>query len=134
LPMEELLGRSDIVSLHLPVNEHTTGMADRAFFASMREGACFVNTSRGELVNDAALIEALQSGRLHMAGLDTLDHEPVQTDHPLLQVSEELAGRILFSPHIGGITAASFRRSYAMIWEDVQAVAEGRVPMRVVNP
>ncbi len=134
LPLAELLGQSDIVSLHLPVNQNTIGIADRSFFQAMRGGAYFVNTARGELVDDEALLEALESGRLRMAGLDTLDHEPVRTDHPLLQIPEALADRILFSPHIGGITASSFRRSYAMIWEDIQAAAQGRVPQRVVNP
>lgn len=131
--LPQLLRASDIVSLHLPVSDETRGMADAAFFSQMKEGSCFVNTSRGELVDDRALVDALESGRLAMAGLDTLDHEPVQADHPLLHLSEETGRKILFSPHIGGITASSFRRSYAMVWEDIEAVAEGRVPKRVVN-
>ncbi len=132
--IDRLLSESDIVSLHLPVNEATTGMADRKFFASMKDGALFVNTARGELVDDAALIEAIASGKIAMAGLDTLDREPVQSDHPLLNVPDSVAERLLFSPHIGGITASSFRRSYAMIAEDIRDAAEGRVPKRVVNP
>ena len=79
-------------------------------------------------------IEALSSGKLAMAGLDTLDHEPVQPDHPLLNVPDQIAEKLLFSPHIAGITASSFRRSFAMIAEDIQDAAEGRVPKRVVNP
>ena len=133
LPLEELLAESDIVSLHLPVNDETAGIADGAFFGAMRDGTYFVNTARGELVDDAALVAALRSGRLAMAGLDTLDNEPVRPDHHLLSLPEEVAGRILFSPHIGGITASSFRRSYEMIWEDIRAAAEGRRPERVVN-
>ena len=132
--IEELLAGSDIVSLHLPVTENTTGLADRSFFASMKDGALFVNTARGELVDDTALIEAIASGKIAMAGLDTLDREPVQPDHPLLNVPEAVADRLLFSPHIGGITASSFRRSYAMIAEDIRDAAEGRTPKRVVNP
>ena len=93
-----------------------------------------VNTARGELVDDEALIEALESGNLAMAGLDTLDNEPVKQDHPLLNVSETVAEKILFSPHIAGITASSFRRSYEMIEEDIREAAQGRVPKRVVNP
>lgn len=131
--LEELLAASDVVSLHVPVTPETTGMADRQFFAAMKDGALFVNTARGELVDDEALTEALESGKLAMAGLDTLDHEPVQPDHPLLQVPETIAEKLLFSPHIAGITASSFRRSYAMIAEDIRDAAEGRVPKRVVN-
>ena len=132
--LEELLGASDIVSLHVPVTPETAGMAGKSFFAAMKDGALFVNTARGELVDDAALIEALSSGKLAMAGLDTLDREPVQPDHPLLNVPEEVSKKLLLSPHIAGITASSFRRSYAMIGEDIRDAAEGRVPKRVVNP
>ena len=132
--LEELLAESDIVSLHVPVSADTVGMAGRSFFTAMKEGALFVNTARGELVDDEALIEALSSGKLAMAGLDTVDHEPVQADHPLLQVSDAIAKKFLFSPHIAGITASSFRRSYAMIAEDIRDAAEDRTPKRVVNP
>lgn len=117
--LDDLLASSRIVSLHLPVTDATMHMADQAFFAKMQPGSYLVNTARGELVDDAALIEALKSGRLAMAGLDTLDHEPVQSDHPLLNLPFEIAQRLLFSPHIGGITAASFYRGYAMIEEDL---------------
>ncbi len=133
LPLEELLGRSDIVSLHLPVSPSTIHTADSAFFAQMKEGSYFVNTARGELVDDEALVDALASGKLAMAGLDTLDQEPVQPGHYLLRQPEDISRRLLFSPHIGGITASSFRRGYQMVWEDIQAVAEGRTPRRAVN-
>ena len=134
LPLQELLERSDIVSLHLPILPATVRMADAAFFSAMKDGSCLVNTSRGELVDDDALIRALSSGKLSMAALDTLDGEPVGREHPLLNVSADIAERMIFSPHIGGITASSFRRSYAMIWEDIRDAAEGRCPKRVVNP
>ena len=132
--LEELLAASDIVSLHVPVLPDTVGMANQAFFAAMKDGALFVNTARGELVDDAALLRALASGKLTMAGLDTLDNEPVQPDHPLLAAPAAVSEKILFSPHIAGITASSFRRSYEMIAEDIRDAAEGRVPKRVVNP
>lgn len=131
--LDDLLASSRIVSLHLPVTDATMYMADHDFFAKMQPGSYLVNTARGELVDDAALIEALKSGRLAMAGLDTLDHEPVQSDHPLLNLPFEIAQRLLFSPHIGGITAASFYRGYAMIDEDLRLIAQGRKPKRVVN-
>ncbi|MDC2844488.1 NAD(P)-dependent oxidoreductase [Limosilactobacillus mucosae] len=131
--LDDLLASSRIVSLHLPVTDATMHMADQDFFAKMQPGSYLVNTARGELVDDAALIEALKSGRLAMAGLDTLDHEPVQSDHPLLNLPFEIAQRLLFSPHIGGITAASFYRGYAMIEEDLQLAAQGKRPKRVVN-
>lgn len=131
--LDDLLHESGIVSLHLPVTPETAGIANQAFFDAMQEGSYFVNTARGELVDDGALVAALASGHLAMAGLDTLDHEPVQPDHPLLHLPADTRDRILFSPHIGGVTASSFRRSYAMVWEDIRAVAEGRIPQRIVN-
>ena len=131
--LDELLELCDIVSLHLPVTEETTGMCDRTFFEKMRPGSYFVNTSRGELVDDEALAEALAGGRLAMAGLDTLDREPVQKDHPLLRQPREVLDRILFTPHIGGITASSFRRGYAMIWDNIGRLEEGRPLLRVIR-
>lgn len=99
----------------------------------MKEGSYFVNTSRGELVEDQALIHALQSGKLAMAALDTLSHEPVQKDHILLRQPEEIQNKLLFSPRIGGITASSFRRGYAAIWENVGRIIRGEKPVNVVN-
>ncbi|MCH4071369.1 NAD(P)-dependent oxidoreductase [Pseudoramibacter sp.] len=132
-PVKTLLQKSDIVSLHLPVNAGTVHFADQAFFDAMRPGSYFVNTARGELVDDQALIEALETGKLAMAGLDTLDDEPVGADHPLLNQSEAVEKKIIFSPHIGGITRKSFFRSYRMIDEAVCAVCAGRRPEHVVN-
>lgn len=131
--LDDLLAQSQIVSLHLPVTKATRHMADQTFFAKMQPGSYLVNTARGELVDDAALIEALKSGHLAMVGLDTLDHEPVLKNHPLLNQPRSIASRLLFSPHIGGITEASFYRGYAMIDEDLRLAAQGQEPKRVVN-
>jgi phosphoglycerate dehydrogenase-like enzyme len=132
-PVDELLKASGIVSLHLPVNAETTHFADRRFFDLMQPGSYLVNTARGELVDDQALIDALASGKLAMAGLDTLDGEPVQKDHPLLNQPEAIEKKLLLSPHVGGITAQSFVRSYAMAGEDILTLLEGKRPKRVVN-
>lgn len=133
LSLDELLETCDIVSLHLPVTEETQGMCDRNFFEKMKEGAYFVNTSRGELVDDQALAEALKNGKLSMAALDTLSHEPVQKDHILLRQPEEIQEKLLLSPHIGGITASSFRRGYGMIWDNVRRISRGEKPLNIVN-
>ena len=132
-PVDELLKASGIVSLHLPVNAKTTHFANRRFFDLMQPGSYLVNTARGELVDDQALIDALASGKLAMAGLDTLDGEPVRKDHPLLNQPEAIEKKLLLSPHVGGITAQSFVRSYAMADEDIRTFLEGRRPKRVVN-
>jgi phosphoglycerate dehydrogenase-like enzyme len=133
LPQDELLATCDMVSLHAPVTEQTRNMANDAFFAKMKDGAFFFNTSRGDLVDSAALLRALESGKVRRAGLDTIAGEPVQTDNPLLTADAVLTQRILFSPHIGGITVSSFRRAYGMIWAAAAAVAAGQRPENVVN-
>lgn len=133
LSMDELLKTCDMLSLHVPVTGETAGMCSREFFAKCRKGSYFINTSRGELVDDEALREALENGTIAMAGLDTLDHEPVQKDHPMLSWPEKTLAKLLFSPHIGGITGSSFHRGYAMIWEDIEKLSRGETPGHIVN-
>lgn len=134
MELDELLASSDIVSIHLPVTKDTMNMADREFFARMKEGAYFINTARGDLVDEEALLDAIRTGHIAGAGLDTIKNEPVQTDHPMLQAEQEVADKIIYSCHIGGITASSFRRGYAMVSSDIQRVAAGEKPEHVVNP
>lgn len=132
-PLEELLSTCNMISLHLPVTEETRNMADDDFFAQMQPGSYFVNTARGELADSAAIVRALKSGKLAMAGLDTIAGEPVQSDNLLLNQPVEIMAKILFSPHIGGITASSFHRGYAMIWENIEKITRNERPVRVVN-
>lgn len=131
--LEALLRDSDIVSLHVPVTPETTGICDERFFSLMRSGSYLINTSRGELVDNDALAAALKNGRLAMAGLDTLDHEPVAADHPLLSKHTDIANKLLLSPHIGGITGSSFRKSYQIIWDNIERLSRGERPKNIVN-
>ncbi len=132
-PLEELLAISDIVSLNLPLTGETENMADRRFFGKMKKGAYLINTARGGLVNSADLIDAIASGQLAGAGLDVLDHEPVQKDHILLTAPEEVRRKIIFSPHIAGVSASAFRRTYEIVMENVLAVKQGGRPVNIVN-
>ena len=84
--LDELLGRSDAVSLHLGLTEETTGLIDRRRLALMRPEAVLINTARGGLIDEAALIDALGSGQLAHAGLDVFDQEPLPADHPLCRL------------------------------------------------
>lgn len=133
LPADELLSRCNVISMHLPVTPATARMCGTDFFSKMRPGSFFVNTSRGELVDDAALIAALQNGTLSMAGLDTIDNEPVRPEHPLLHLPQELSRRIIFSPHIGGVTGGSMRRGYDIIFDNLLRYSEGRPLRNTVN-
>lgn len=132
-PLNELLSLSDFVSMHVPVTPETQNMANDDFFSKMKDGSYFINTARGEVVDSKALVRALESGKLKMAGLDTVDNEPARRDHYLLNLNDDTARKILFAPHIGGITASSFRRGYDMIWENVLLLADGKKPKRIVN-
>ncbi len=133
LPLKELLSACNMISIHVPVTPETREMVNDTFFADMQDGSYFINTARGEVVDERALIRALESGKLAMAGLDTLSGEPVGPDHILVNLSPELERRIIFSPHIGGITRSSFRRSYQIAWGNIKKVAAGERPEYVVN-
>ena len=132
LPLEELLKDCDFISLHLPVNDQTRQSINKDFFSKMKDGSYLINTARGELVNSLDLIDALKSGKIKMAGLDCIENEPVQKDNCLI-TDTEIKDKILFSPHIGGITASSFKRGYAMIWSDIKKVINRDHPDHIVN-
>ena len=131
--LDELLRQSDIVSLNLPLTAETENMADREFFARMKKGAIFINTARGGLVNSADLLDAVASGQLGCVGLDVLDHEPVQRDHILVTAPEEVRKKIIFTPHIAGVSAGAFARTYRIILENIRHVQAGERPVNVVN-
>ena len=131
--LDDLLAQSDIVSLNLPLTKESENMADAAFFRRMKKGALLINTARGGLVNSTDLIDALASGQLGGAGLDVLDHEPVRTDHLLVKAPEEIRKKIIFTPHIGGVTKSAFVRTYDVILENVRHIQDGEQPINIVN-
>ena len=131
-PRDELVATCDIVSLHVPVTDETRSMVDGDFLGAMRPDAWLINTARGEIVDQRALAAALEAGAIAGAGLDTLDPEPVRTDNPLLNLSPAASARVLFSPHIGGVTEGMFYRAHRWIWENVGRIAAGEPPIHQV--
>ena len=87
VPLDELLARSDVISMNLTLNGETRGFLGAAEFARMKPGVIFVNTARAALVEEAAVVEALRSGRIRHAGLDVFHHEPLASDHPLASMT-----------------------------------------------
>ena len=133
LPLDELIATSDMISIHVPMTPETVGSVNDEFFSKMKDGSYLINTARGELVDSGALVRALKSGKIARAGLDTIAGEPVQPDNVLINLPEDLACRILFSPHIGGITASSFKRGYDTAWKNMKLIAVGEKPINIVN-
>ena len=109
--LEDLLAQSDLVSLHVPLTESTRHLMGRREFNLMKDGAVLINTSRGGVIDEDALLDALRSGRLAGAALDVLDGEPfISSEHKLVQYACQHSN-LLIVPHIGGNTIESFRKT-----------------------
>jgi phosphoglycerate dehydrogenase-like enzyme len=123
---DELLRRSDIVTIHVRLSERTRGLIGAAELALMKRGALLINTSRGPIVDEGALLAALRDGTIAGAALDVYDTEPLPADHPL-----RTAPNTVLTPHIGYVTSASYARFYADAVEDIAAFLRGE-PVRVI--
>jgi (S)-sulfolactate dehydrogenase len=119
LSSDELLATSDVVSLHIPLDDSTRGFLGRERLARMKRGAILINTARGGVVDEAALAEALQAGRLGAAAIDVFEEEPLPAGAPLCS-----APNILLTPHIAGVTVESNERVSGLIAERVAAALE----------
>jgi phosphoglycerate dehydrogenase-like enzyme len=129
LPLAELLAVADIVSLHVRLTPETRGMIDARAIAAMRPGAVLVNTARGELVDEAALIAALQTGHLSGAALDTYAVEPLASDSPLRRMAN-----VVLSPHVAGQTKEAVLLVGLAAAQAILDELAGRCPRFVVNP
>ena len=130
-PFESLgtmLSQSDAVTLHVPLTGETRGLMGAREFRSMKPSAWFINTSRGGLVDEAALVDALDSGVIAGAGLDVFESEPLDPDSPLTTLSN-----IILTPHVAGLTNESSIRMAVGAAEAVLDVLEGRTPAHVFN-
>ena len=124
---EDLLSRSDAVSIHLVLSPRTRGLIGDADLARMKPGAILVNTSRGPIVDEAALIEVVEAGRI-IAALDVFDREPLPPDHPLRR-----APNTVMTPHLGYGVRATWENFYPQMVENALTFLDGK-PVRVVNP
>ena len=118
---DELLQQSDFITLHLVLSERTRNLIGQPQFSLMKPSAYLVNTSRGPIVNEAALIQALASGQIAGAAIDVYDHEPLPADHPLRRIDNLLA-----TPHIGYVTRAVYERFYGDTVTNILAWLDGR--------
>jgi len=126
--LKEMLAQSDAVTLHVPLTEETRKLMGAGEFRSMKPSAWFINTSRGGLVDEAALIEALDSGVIAGAGLDVFESEPLDSKSPLTRFNN-----VILTPHVAGLTNESSIRMAVAAAEAVLDVLEGRLPAHVFN-
>ncbi len=133
LELDELAHNCDIISIHVPVTEETTDMINEEFLRKMKKSAYIVNTARGEIVDNIAMREAIINGEIAGAAFDTVYPEPTTKDNPLVNLPLEVADKVLFSPHIGGITSSTFYRAHENIWSNAEAVMNDQRPNFVVN-
>jgi len=129
LDFQELLSVSDVVSLHVPLIPETEGLIGAAELARMKPGAILIQASRGGVVDEQALADALAAGHLGGAAVDVYTSEPPSPDNPLLKVSGEASDRLLLTPHIAGVTRQSAAYLFRSAWENVERVLiEGEPP------
>jgi phosphoglycerate dehydrogenase-like enzyme len=131
--LDELLARSDVVTLHVPLIPATRGMMGAPQFAKMKNGAILINAARGSIVDEAALAEALRSGRLGGAAVDVYPVEPPEASNPLLSLDEEASHRLLLTPHMAGVTRQSSAQLFRSAWDNVERVLlQGLAPLNRV--
>lgn len=130
LPLDALLERADVVTLHVPLLPETTGLIGAPQLARMKPDAVLVNAARGGVVDEAALAEALAAGRLGGAALDVYESEPPPESNPLFGLQGEAARRVLFTPHIAGVSRQSWARLFRRAWENVERVVLRDQPPR----
>jgi D-3-phosphoglycerate dehydrogenase / 2-oxoglutarate reductase len=130
LSVEDLLAASDVVSLHCPLTAETRRLLDIKRLRLMKAGSYVINTARGGLIDEGALLEAIESGHIAGAGLDTFETEPPSPEHPFWKQQ-----KIIVTPHIGGVTQEANIRVGLEAVEGVLAVVQGRglAPARIVN-
>lgn len=125
--LPELLGDCDVVVLMVPLTSRTTGMVDAGFLAAIPSGGVLVNASRGAVIDTAALVAELESGRLR-AALDVTDPEPLPAGHPLWT-----APGVVLTPHVAGATHGAKRRSYAVAATEIARYVHGELPNNLVH-
>ena len=125
----DLIAEADVISLHVPLTDATARMIDSAAIARMKPGVVLINTARGGLVDEPALLAALRSGRVAAAGLDTVTIEPARADHPLFHCDN-----VVITPHVAWLTPQTLARSIGIAVENCGRVMHGEALMHQVVP
>jgi phosphoglycerate dehydrogenase-like enzyme len=128
-PLDDLLRQSDIVTLHLRLSERTRGLITARHISLMKPTACLVNTARGHLLDEQALVNALRENRIRGAALDVFQEEPLPVDHPLRSLEN-----IVLTPHMGYVSEQSYDLFFRQAVENIEAYLDGRIPPGALNP
>lgn len=125
--LKELLSTADVISINCPLNKETTNLISKDEFVAMKDGSYFVNTARGDVVDEGALIAALESGKITRAGLDVFHNEP--NIDPYFFKSD----RVVVQSHMGGVTDVSFQKAEHECFENIRALFRTGRPVAPVN-
>ena len=126
--LEQLLGEGDVICIHTPLEAATRSLIDAGTIARMKRGAFLINAARGPIVDESALMAALESGHLAGVGLDVYENEPLPADSPLRGFDN-----VFLSPHVGGNTLEAEARLLEVIGDNLLRVLDGEPPLNVVN-
>ncbi len=124
---EELFSKSDVITIHVVLSDRSRGLVSRDDLARMKPTAYLINTARGPIVDEAALLETLQAKKIAGAGIDTYSYEPLPTDSPLRKLDN-----VVITPHLGYVTAENYKRIYAEMIEGIGGFLKGE-PARKLN-
>ena len=124
---EDLFRQSDIITIHVVLSQRTRGLIGAKELGLMKPTAYIVNTSRGPIIEEAALLSALRENKIAGAGLDVFDVEPLPVDHPLRSMDN-----VVLTPHLGYVSIQNYRAYFAGVVEDIRAFLDGK-PIRVLD-
>lgn len=129
MDLPELLAWADVISIHVPLTEGTRGLIGAKELAAMRSSAIIVNCSRGGIIDEAALAEALKGGRIAGAGIDVFEAEPPPAEHPLFALPN-----VVLSPHVAGVTESGMKGMASACADAIDAIVAGDRPANLLNP
>lgn len=132
-PLDRLLSDSDVISIHTPLTDETKNLIGQNEFMQMKPSCLLINTARGEIVDQAALAESLETGLIAGAAVDVLAPEPPQATHPLLHLSPAAQEKLLITPHMAGVTVSSFQIMLETALENMQRALNGEQAKNIVN-
>jgi D-3-phosphoglycerate dehydrogenase len=127
--LRQLFAEADVITLHVPSTSETRGMVDAALLSAVKPGAVLINAARGDLIDEGALLQALDDGRLRAAALDVFEPEPLPQDHPF-----HSQPNLFLTPHIAGGSEESGRRMSMEAVEETLRILRGQKPLALVNP